>query len=98
MLIKITIKTITLKAKLIVQIYRLPDRGVFFARTISLIRLFVGRAACLPDRPLRPPDKGQIGVDQPSMVNLKGQTGAGALPWTATSDCQSPCDHVGKQQ
>jgi hypothetical protein len=38
-----------------------------------------------PDKPLSPPDKGQTGIDWPPMVNLKGQTGASALPWVATS-------------
>jgi hypothetical protein len=50
--------------------------------------LSMGRAARspdTPDRPLHPPDKGQTGIDWPPMVNLKSQTGAGALPWTATS-------------
>jgi hypothetical protein len=51
----------------------------------------------MPNRPLRPPDKGQTGIDRPSMVNLKGQTGANALPWTTTSDCQSPRGHIGEQ-
>jgi hypothetical protein len=63
--------------------------------------VIVGRVVCgagrLPDTPDRPscqPDKGQTSIDRPSMVNLKGQMGAGALPWTATLDCQSPRDHV----
>jgi hypothetical protein len=50
--------------------------------------LSVGQAARLPNtpnRPLRPPDKGQTGIDWPPMVNLKGQTGASALLWVATS-------------
>jgi hypothetical protein len=62
--------------------------------------LSMGRAARSPDtpnRPSRPLDKDQTSVDWPSMVNLKGQTGAGALSWTAASDYQSPSDHVGRQ-
>jgi hypothetical protein len=50
--------------------------------------LSIGRAARppdTPDRPSRPPDKGQTGIDWPPMVNLKGQTGADALLWAATS-------------
>jgi hypothetical protein len=50
--------------------------------------LSVGRAARLPDtpnRPSRPPNKGQTGIDWPPMVNLKGQTGTGALPGATTS-------------
>jgi hypothetical protein len=63
--------------------------------------LSVERATHPPDTPDRPshlPDKGQTGVDWPPMVSLKGQTGTGALPWTATSDCQPPRDHVDGQQ
>jgi hypothetical protein len=50
------------------------------------------------DRPSHPPDKGQTSVGWPPMVNLKGQTSASALPWTATSNCQPPRDHVSGQQ
>jgi hypothetical protein len=55
---------------------------------LPCVGLSVGRAARLPNTPnrsLRPPDKDQTGIDWPPMVNLKGQTGTGALPWVATS-------------
>jgi hypothetical protein len=48
----------------------------------------MGRAARpldMPNRPSRLPDKGQTGIDWLPMVNLKGQMGAGALSWIATS-------------
>jgi hypothetical protein len=49
----------------------------------------VGRPPARPpdmlDRPSRMPDKGQMGIDWPPMVNLKGQTGGSALLWAATS-------------
>jgi hypothetical protein len=37
------------------------------------------------DRPLRLPNKGQMGIDWLPMVNLKGQMGTQALPWAVTS-------------